>query len=81
MCPVRLSAAYSLIRPAGSAQWLLHMDGSPLTRFQFGAVFKRGLQRLGCNCKEYGAHSFRIGAATSAAARGLSAADIQELGR
>lgn len=81
VCPVRLAASYSLIRPAGSPQWLLHMDGSPLTRFQFGAVFQRCLQRLGCNCKEYGTHSFRIGAATSAAARGLSAADIQELGR
>lgn len=81
VCPVRLAAFYASRRPAGSGQWLLHADGSPLTRFQFGAVLKRCLRQLGLPCEEYGTHSFRIGAATCAAARGLPAAAIQELGR
>lgn len=38
VCPVQIAGAYALLRPAEPGQWLLHVDGSPLTRFQFGAV-------------------------------------------
>lgn len=57
LCPVRLAAASSPVWPAGS---LLHQDGSPLTRFQFGAMLKCCLHQLGLNCKEYGMHSFAL---------------------
>lgn len=80
-CPVGLAASYSRSRPSGGSQWLLHRDGAPLTRFQFGAVLKVCLSQLGLEGKEYGTHSFRIGAATCAAVAGLPAADIQALGR
>lgn len=81
VCPVRLAAAFSSVRPSTGVQWLVHEDGSPLTRFQFWAVLKLSLERLGLRSADYGTHSFRIGAATSAAARGLPAAAIQDLGR
>lgn len=81
VCPVELAAAYSPIRPQGGVQWLLHRNGLPLTRFQFGAVLRRCLVQLGLAAGDYGTHSFRIGAATCAAARGVSDEGIQTLGR
>lgn len=81
VCPVRLARAYAQLRPAGAVQWLVHADGSPLTRYQFGAVLKQSLGHIGLRGEEYGTHSFRIGAATSAAASGLPPAAIQGLGR
>lgn len=81
VCPVALSAAYSSIRPQGGVQWLLHRNGLPLTRFQFGAVLKRCVDRLGLASEDYGTHSFRIGAATCAAACGVNDEGIQALGR
>lgn len=77
--PVQLAAVYARLRPMESDLWLLHADGSPLTQFQFGAVLKQCLRKLGLPCEKYGAHSFCIGAATCAAASGLPAAAIQEL--
>lgn len=80
VCPVVLAVTYSSIRPRG-VQWLLHRNGLPLTRFQFGAVLKRCVDRLGLASEDYGTHSFRIGAATCAAARGVNDEGIQALGR
>ncbi|XP_075034603.1 uncharacterized protein LOC142096118 [Mixophyes fleayi] len=81
ICPVKICKYFSSIRPHGSEVWLVHEDLSPLTKFQFHAVMCNTLNALGLNSSEFGTHSFRIGAATAAAASGASVTSIQRLGR
>ncbi|XP_075067878.1 uncharacterized protein LOC142158118 [Mixophyes fleayi] len=81
ICPVKLANQFAKIRPPGEGLWLSHSDNTPVTKFQFSALLKRGLGEVGLNPVEYGTHSFRIGAATAAAARGASVNEIQALGR
>lgn len=61
----------------------LFIDDSnkPVTRFWFQKHLKSVLQQSGIPAKNYSSHSFRIGAATSAAQKGLSQQQIQTLGR
>lgn len=80
LCPVRLVLHFLASRSAG-AQFLLHQDGSPLTRFQFTSIFKKCLVVAGENPAEYGTHSFRIGAATEAVRAGLAEGEVMRLGR
>eukprot|EP00079_Xenopus_tropicalis_P016089 XP_004914524.1 PREDICTED: uncharacterized protein LOC100487960 isoform X2 [Xenopus tropicalis] len=80
-CPVRCNREYRQVRPAGRGTYLVHQDRSSLSRFQFIAVLKRALNGLGLAEKEYGSHSFRIGAATEAARWGLSTRVVQRIGR
>ena len=56
-------------------------DGRVLTRQRFVAVVKEGLQRAGIDSSKYNGHSFRIGAATTAAAKGIEDSIIKTLGR
>lgn len=81
-CPVTLAKSYFQIRPGGGdGRALLHADGIPLTRFQFTRVCKRALESLGVETTHFTSHSFRIGAATTAATLGLSADTIKKVGR
>ena len=59
----------------------VHADGSPLTAYQFRHMLKKGLEALGVPALGFSGHSFRIGAATSAALNGLSIPVVQSLGR
>lgn len=61
--------------------FLVHQNATPVTRFQFGSIFKRCLLALGLSPSEFGTHSFRIGAATVADASGLSEELVKRLGR
>ncbi len=72
----RNSQAKSPIEP-------LFLDDSnkPVTRFWFQKHLKSVLQQSGIPADNYSSHSFRIGAATSAAQKGLSKYQIQALGR
>ncbi|XP_075037457.1 uncharacterized protein LOC142098515 [Mixophyes fleayi] len=81
VCPIVLISQFASLRPSGALPWLVHVDGSPLTRYQFSVVFKRTLTAVGVDCKQFGTHSFRIGAATSAAVAGASEPALKELGR
>ena len=56
-------------------------DGHPLTRQRFVDAVRKGLQQAGVDQKKYCGHSFRIGAATTAAARGVEDSVIKTLGR
>ena len=58
-----------------------HEDGSPLMRYQFWAVTSRGLQEAGIVGWKSGTHSFRKGAASTAAALGYSKEQIKKVGR
>ena len=56
-------------------------DGRPLTRMILVQRLRDVLTRAGIDCSRYSGHSFRIGAATTAIARGVSDATVQTLGR
>ena len=59
----------------------LFKDYSHLTRAKFLELLHKTCERAGLNSNNYKGHSFRMGAATSAAARGLQDHLIQCLGR
>ena len=55
--------------------------GTPLTRPEFAARVKSALQLLGYPANKYAGHSFRAGAASTAAAVGLEDSVIKTMGR
>jgi len=63
------------------APLFLLRDGCHLTARQFHFDLKRLLQQAGYNPNCYNTHSFRIGAATSAARAGVSTKTIKAMGR
>ena len=56
---------------------LIHQDKSPLTK---KLMLRSTLQEAGINVTYYSGHSFRIGAATTAAACGISETIIMQMG-
>ena len=56
-------------------------NGHPLTRDAFVRGIRAALQEAGFDPAKYAGHSFRIGAATTAAARGVEDSLIKTLGR
>lgn len=89
LCPVKAIVGYLEARPQpvptpGIDQgfaFFRQFDGSPLTRQAFNRVLHRSISFLGLPAHYYTAHSFRIGAATSAAMAGFSDSHIQKMGR
>lgn len=83
ICPVAGLLHYMASHPRGddSAPLLVHVDGSPLTRDQFVRMVKKTLHLTNVDHFAYSGHSFRIGAASSAAAAGVPAYFIKMLGR
>jgi hypothetical protein len=81
MCPVLAVKGYLANRPAVSGPLLCHLNCTPLTRYQFSAILKKVLSVLDPQLKDYTSHSFRLGAASSAANRGWSVEKIKESGR
>ena len=57
------------------------MDGSDLTRYQFQAVLRKAADFLGWQSEKFASHSFRIGAATTAAMNGVPEETIMKKGR
>lgn len=85
-CPVRALVKFTQVRAFASGSGkngplFCHIDGSSLTRYQFSAVLKKALGVIGGDYSRYQSHSFRIGAATTAAAMGLSVDEIKRAGR
>lgn len=80
LCPVLALQKY--VSVCGPTPGLLfrHMDGTPLTRHQFWAVTSKALSFLGLAHFRFGTHSFRIGAASTAASLGYPASMIQKMG-
>lgn len=81
ICPVQALMCYMSNRPEANAPLFIHMDKKPLTRFQFQSVLNKTLACCGIATAEFKTHSFRIGAATTAAMCGVSSDDIKRLGR
>ena len=81
VCPVLAVQGYLQVCPYGKEALLIRFNGMPLTRYQFQAVLKKVAARLGLEISQYSSHSFRIGAATTAAMNGLSLEAMQHKGR
>ena len=81
LCPVEALMQY--LRRRGTRQGPLFQwkNGSPLTRMQFVTEVRRALSEAGLPAQNYAGHSFRIGAATTAATLGVEDSTIQTLGR
>ena len=80
ICPVEAMQNFAGARPNGAATLFCHFDTSPLTRAQFTGVLSKALDFVGVT-GQFGSHSFRIGAATTAAMQGVPDDQIQEMGR
>ena len=81
LCPVSAMISYLVVRgmtPGPAFKW---SDGHYLTRANFVTEVKRALELTGRDSSCFNGHSFRIGAASTAAARGMEDSLIKTLGR
>ena len=81
LCPVAALAAYLAIRGSQSGPFFQFRDGHPLSRERFVTKVREALTEAGLDASKFAGHSFRIGAATTAAARGVEDSLIKTLGR
>lgn len=82
LCPVQAVLGYLAVRPpAQQGPLLVTRDGGPLSRECFVQHLKTALTALGVDHRRYSGHSFRIGAATSAAQAGIPDHLIKAMGR
>lgn len=83
LCPVAGMLAYLAIRPSQDPRTPLFLlpDGQPLTRPFLVAWLKETVAKVGMDAARFSGHSFRIGAATTAAMQGIGDGTIQVLGR
>ena len=81
LCPVVALLAYLAARGGREGPLFQHSDGRPLTKAAFVDQVRKTLALAGVDERNYAGHSFRIGAATTAAAAGVDDSMIQTLGR
>ena len=81
VCPVRCMRSYLNMRSKTDGALFIHFGGNKLTRYQFHAVLKKCVARLGWLLGNFASHSFRIGAATTAAMNGVPLNVIMGKGR
>ena len=81
LCPVAALMAYLVVRGKGKGPLFRFEDGRPLTRPRLVTAVRDALKAAGFQPDLYSGHSFRIGAATTAAACGVPVDVIKALGR
>ena len=81
LCPITAVLAYVAMRGNNPGILFHFQDGYPLTKYRFVQRVRHILSGCGLDPSKYAGHSFRIGAATSAAAYGLEDSTIKMLGR
>ena len=81
LCPVAALVAFVKVRGSGSGPFFRDSAGVAITKERFVAETRRCLESAGLQQGDYAGHSFRIGAATTAAMVGISDSSIQMLGR
>ena len=81
LCPVTALLRYMAARGGDSEPLFTWADGHFLTRKTFVARVRAALTGAGYPAADYAGHSFRIGAATTAAQHGVQDCLIQTLGR
>ena len=81
LCPVTAMVQYIAERGSQPGAFFLSPTKTALTKAQFVSRIRAILQLLGLPHCDYAGHSFRIGAATTAASMGVEDSMIQTLGR
>ena len=81
LCPVSAISAYLASRGGSPGPFFRWAAGHPLTRESFVVNVRTALSAAELNPSVYAGHSFRIGAATTAAANGVEDSLIKMLGR
>ena len=81
LCPVAAILAWLVKRGNASGPLFHFQTGHPLSCSTFVRCFKEALASANIDSSGFTGHSFRIEAATSAANRGMTDAQIKQLGR
>lgn len=81
LCPVVAILGYLAIRPSVPGPLFIFENGATLSRPRLVQSLRLALQEVGVDDSGFSGHSFRIGAATTAARAGLGDALIKTLGR
>ena len=83
LCPVASIVNYMVLPRvnAKTTPFFGFSDGQPLTRTRFVMELRTALAKAGIDVTKFAGHSFRIGAATTAATCGMPDLLIQTLGR
>ena len=81
ICPVAAMMAYITRRQGDPGPFFVMEQGEPVTKVWSVQQIRDTLTSLGLPQGDYAGHSFRIGAATSAALAGVEDSTIQALGR
>lgn len=81
LCPVAAVTAYLAVRGETPGAFFKWSSGVPLSREMLVKRMRVALQSAGVDVACYSGHSFRIGAATTAAAVGMEDSLIRTLGR
>jgi len=81
LCPVAAMLAYLAQRGNTPGPIFIFSDRRLLTRDHFVTCIRAALEKAGIDASLYAGHSFRVGAATTAAQRGLQDSLIKTLGR
>ena len=81
ICPVAAMSAYLAVRGPSQGPVFQYADARPLTKVRFTDQIRDALATIGYDPKSYAGHSFRIGAASTAAERGVEDSSIKALGR
>ena len=81
LCPVSAMLSYLVWRGNEQGPLFKFADGRPLTRERLVSQLRTVLTEIGIKADQFAGHSFRIGAATTAAAQGIEDSVIKILGR
>ncbi len=83
LCPVAAVLSYLAVRPSSPGPLFILQNGTPLSRQFLVRCVRQALatRSSGLDVANFNGHSFRIGAATTAALAGIPDSTIQSLGR
>ena len=81
LCPVEATLEFIKVRGPKPGPFMMHYNGTFLSRFQFNKVLAMTLQIAEPGITNIKTHSFRIGGATNAMFKGIPYSKIQEMGR
>ena len=81
ICPVAATLKYMVERGLSKGPLFMFEDGRLLTRERFVSAVREALATTGVDTAKYCGHSFRIGAATTAAEQGIQDSLIRTMGR
>ena len=80
-CPLQSLQVYLALRGTKAGPLFCQQSGSPVPRREFDNLLQRTLVFIQVNPRSFKGHSFRIGAASWAAAQGFSEISIKQMGR